>query len=91
MKLLSLSQFYAPIFKTKGKLLTLKEWQLYFAKQKHLHLVSCNATGTISTTSGFISSPNHPNNYDNNHHCKWIINAAGVSATMILFLNDSMY
>lgn len=63
---------------------------LFSKPHSHVILDSCNATGTISRTSGYISSPNHPNIYDNHHHCKWIINAIGVSAIVALRLNASI-
>ena len=36
-------------------------------------IIECG--GVFSGSSGVITSPNYPQNYDSNHDCRWIIQA----------------
>ena len=54
-------------------------------------LSACSPPGeSINATSGQISSPNFPNNYDTNRICTWNITVTGGKIIKLTFLNFTL-
>ncbi|CAH3161287.1 unnamed protein product, partial [Pocillopora meandrina] len=59
--------------------------------ERCLFFTACSPAGkSINATSGHISSPNFPNNYDTNRICTWNITVPGGKTLKLTFLNFTL-
>ena len=59
--------------------------------ERCLFFTACSPAGkSINATSGHISSPNFPNNYDANRICTWNITVPGGKIIKLTFLNFTL-
>ena len=59
--------------------------------ERCLFFTACSPAGkSIHATSGHISSPNFPNNYDANRICTWNITVPGGKTIKLTFLNFTL-